>query len=122
MLQSWVCWHSTLAGTVGANLVLVTTCSFESGKTRVDGPPHRNTDLSLKTLIEDFVGIIEHLFPDSKTAPSLLVCGQIVNELTSQLLGHSMGAAPILSASPILQQKGYNVPGVVVLDVVEGNY
>ena len=31
-----------------------------------------------------------------------------------------MGAAPILSAAPILQQKGYTVPGVVVLDVVEG--
>jgi hypothetical protein len=31
-----------------------------------------------------------------------------------------MGAAPILSASPILQQKGYRVPGVIVLDVVEG--
>lgn len=37
-----------------------------------------------------------------------------------QLLGHSMGAAPILSASPVLQSKGYQVPGVIVLDVVEG--
>jgi protein phosphatase methylesterase 1 len=31
-----------------------------------------------------------------------------------------MGAAPVLSASPVLQSKGYQVPGVVVLDVVEG--
>jgi protein phosphatase methylesterase 1 len=31
-----------------------------------------------------------------------------------------MGAAPILSAAPVLQQRGYNVPGVIVLDVVEG--
>jgi protein phosphatase methylesterase 1 len=35
-------------------------------------------------------------------------------------MGHSMGAAPILEASPALQKLGYNVPGVVVLDVVEG--
>ena len=31
-----------------------------------------------------------------------------------------MGAAPILSAAPELQKKGYTIPGVVVLDVVEG--
>lgn len=31
-----------------------------------------------------------------------------------------MGAAPMLSAAPILQQKGYTIPGVIVLDVVEG--
>jgi protein phosphatase methylesterase 1 len=35
-------------------------------------------------------------------------------------MGHSMGAGPILSAAPILQKKGYIVPGVIVLDVVEG--
>ena len=35
-------------------------------------------------------------------------------------MGHSMGAAPILSAAPILQKKGYKIPGVSVLDVVEG--
>jgi protein phosphatase methylesterase 1 len=37
-----------------------------------------------------------------------------------QLLGHSMGASPIISSAPILQQKGYKISGVVVLDVVEG--
>ena len=31
-----------------------------------------------------------------------------------------MGAAPVLSAAPLLQQKGYTIPGVIVLDVVEG--
>lgn len=35
-------------------------------------------------------------------------------------MGHSMGAAPVLSAAPLLQQKGYKIPGVIVLDVVEG--
>lgn len=31
-----------------------------------------------------------------------------------------MGAAPILSAAPTLQDNGYAVVGVIVLDVVEG--
>lgn len=31
-----------------------------------------------------------------------------------------MGAAPVLSACPVLQDKGYKVAGVGVLDVVEG--
>lgn len=35
-------------------------------------------------------------------------------------MGHSMGAAPILSAAPALQERGYGVVGVIVLDVVEG--
>jgi hypothetical protein len=35
-------------------------------------------------------------------------------------MGHSMGAAPILAAVPLLQKKGYTVPGIIVLDVVEG--
>lgn len=32
-----------------------------------------------------------------------------------------MGAAPVVSAAPELLKKGYIIPGVVVLDVVEGN-
>jgi protein phosphatase methylesterase 1 len=72
-----------------------------TGKTRAD-----NVDLSLDTLTADLVAVIEHMFPDP--AVSLL------------LVGHSMGAAPILAAAPLLQAKGYTVPGVVVLDVVEG--
>lgn len=78
------------------------------GKTKTLGGKKEDTDLSLGTLLSDFVGVVEHLFPDPKEGPSLV------------LLGHSMGAAPILSAAPILQSKGYTVPGVVVLDVVEG--
>lgn len=31
-----------------------------------------------------------------------------------------MGAVPILAATPVLQKNGYNIPGVAVLDVVEG--
>ena len=31
-----------------------------------------------------------------------------------------MGACPILAAAPVLQAEGYQIPGVIVLDVVEG--
>ncbi|WVF73184.1 hypothetical protein IAT40_008003 [Kwoniella sp. CBS 6097] len=78
------------------------------GKTQTEGSVNHERDLSLPTLLSDFLSLIEHMFPDPKQSPTLM------------LLGHSMGAAPILSAAPILQSKGYTVPGVVVLDVVEG--
>ncbi|WWC71875.1 uncharacterized protein I206_105834 [Kwoniella pini CBS 10737] len=76
------------------------------GKTKTS--TSSETDLSLPTLLNDLLGLIEHIFPNPKESPSLL------------LMGHSMGAAPILSAAPMLQKKGCTIPGVIVLDVVEG--
>ncbi|WVO21083.1 protein phosphatase methylesterase 1 [Cryptococcus decagattii] len=70
--------------------------------------PKLELDLSHDTLLSDFVALIEMIFPNPKESPSLI------------LLGHSMGAAPVVSAAPELQKKGYIIPGVVVLDVVEG--
>jgi protein phosphatase methylesterase 1 len=35
-------------------------------------------------------------------------------------LGHSMGASPVVSSTPLLQKEGYKVVGVIILDVVEG--
>ncbi|WOO76535.1 Protein phosphatase methylesterase 1 [Vanrija pseudolonga] len=78
------------------------------GKTRVGGEEKRGADLALDVLVADFIAVVRHVFPDPKAAPSFL------------LLGHSMGAAPILSAAPLLQKLGYTVCGVAVLDVVEG--
>ena len=52
-----------------------------------------------------------------KSSAWVLLCQSLT---TSQLMGHSMGAAPIVSACPELQAAGYKVSGVVVLDVVEG--
>ncbi|GFZ48458.1 Protein phosphatase methylesterase 1 [Saitozyma sp. JCM 24511] len=77
------------------------------GKTKSQTKSEETT-LTLEKLLEDLMGILEHLFPDPKDAPSLV------------LMGHSMGAAPILAAIPLLQKKGYSVPGIIVLDVVEG--
>lgn len=42
--------------------------------------------------------------------------------LAPQLVGHSMGAPPIVHAVPELKAKGFRTIGVVVLDVVEGVY
>ncbi|WVQ67143.1 uncharacterized protein L199_005338 [Kwoniella botswanensis] len=78
------------------------------GRTKTAGSSSSEQDLSLPTLHNDLLGLIQHIFPDAKESPSLI------------LLGHSMGAAPILSSAPILQKKGYTIPGVIVLDVVEG--
>ncbi|KAL7418315.1 Protein phosphatase methylesterase 1 [Cryptotrichosporon argae] len=100
---------AALAGEVsrasGGKLGVLTYDCRGHGKTRTAGS---DTDLSLATLLADLIGVITHVFPDTKAAPSLI------------LLGHSMGAAPVLSACPILQARGYKVPGLVVLDVVEG--
>lgn len=73
------------------------------------------------------MGVLEHMHPDPASAPSFLVSdphffSNSAQGLRNQLMGHSMGAAPVLSAAPLLQQKGYKVPGVIVLDVVEGEY
>ncbi|OWT37308.1 protein phosphatase methylesterase 1 [Cryptococcus neoformans] len=77
------------------------------GKTSTSDPK-LELDLSHDTLLSDFMALIEILFPDPRESPSLI------------LLGHSMGAAPVVSAAPELQRKGYTIPGIVVLDVVEG--
>ena len=43
------------------------------GKTKTLGGKKEDTDLSLGTLLSDFVGVVEHLFPDPKEGPSLVV-------------------------------------------------
>lgn len=42
------------------------------GKTKSPGK-REDTDLALEVLLADFIGILEHLFPDVQAAPSLLV-------------------------------------------------
>lgn len=37
------------------------------------GPPEAERDMSLSTLLADFMAIIEHLWDDPKTAPALVV-------------------------------------------------
>lgn len=42
------------------------------GKTRTT-PPEAEHDLSLSNLKSDLIGIVQHMFPDPKEAPALLV-------------------------------------------------
>ncbi|KAI5450636.1 Protein phosphatase methylesterase 1 [Naganishia albida] len=115
-----VCHHGGgLAGTTFACLAKsVRECSrgelgvlaFDArdhGKTRTD-PEEDSRVVSFDNLQQDFIALIKQVFPDANGAPDLL------------LLGHSMGASPVVSSTPLLQKDGYKVVGVIVLDVVEG--
>lgn len=86
-----------------------------AGKTRPQGDANPNEPakgddlvLSFENLQRDFLAFIAEVFPEPSQSPDFV------------LLGHSMGASPIISSAPLLQSKGYKVVGVVILDVVEG--
>ncbi|TFY83903.1 hypothetical protein EWM64_g87 [Hericium alpestre] len=77
------------------------------GKTMpTDGSP--DDDLSLDVLVADVVNLLQAIYPDPAAAPTFFA------------VGHSMGGAVMVRACPLLQERGYGVGGVVVLDVVEG--
>lgn len=100
---------------------------YIAGKTKTR-PEEAEQVLSFANLQHDFVALIKQLFPVSAEAPDLIVSLEPSNTSSylpdfphsNQLLGHSMGASPVMSAAPLLQQEGYKIVGVVVLDVVEG--
>ncbi|EJT97458.1 protein phosphatase methylesterase [Dacryopinax primogenitus] len=64
--------------------------------------------LSQPDLSKDLLTLLTTLFPSPSQAPSLV------------LLGHSMGASVVLGVLDELLEKGYQVTGIGVLDVVEG--
>ncbi|KAF8621972.1 hypothetical protein AX15_007339 [Amanita polypyramis BW_CC] len=65
-------------------------------------------DLSVDSLVTDFLELVQAMFPDPAKTPSLL------------LVGHSMGGSVMVRACPLLLDK-YRLTGVAVLDVVEGS-
>ncbi|KAH7908901.1 Alpha/beta hydrolase family-domain-containing protein [Hygrophoropsis aurantiaca] len=67
------------------------------------------TNLSTATLVDDLIELLRTAFPEPKRAPTFI------------LIGHSMGGSVIVRACPHLQNAGYTLAGVVVLDVVEGS-
>ncbi|KAG5638531.1 hypothetical protein H0H81_012031 [Sphagnurus paluster] len=90
----------------------------ECGVLAVDARRHGKTlstsekvdeDLSIDILVDDLVGVIQAVFPDPASAPTLL------------LVGHSMGGSVVVRCCPILLQHHYRITGVAVLDVVEGS-
>ncbi|QRW11676.1 alpha/beta hydrolase family protein [Ceratobasidium sp. AG-Ba] len=70
---------------------------------------NQTENLDLSVIASDMVNLLSTVFPDPASAPSFV------------LLGHSMGGTAVVHACPQLQQKGYRVAGVAVLDVVEGS-
>jgi len=64
-------------------------------------------DLSIETLTNDLVQLLNTIFPDVTSAPTLL------------LVGHSLGGSVCVRACPLLQELNFKVTGVSVLDVVE---
>jgi len=97
------------------------------GKTTTHGGA-AELELSFANLQQDFIAMIKELFPAPSESPDLVVswcaiprgCVGLIDSDSSQLLGHSMGASPIIASAPVLQKLGYKVVGVIVLDVVEG--
>ncbi|KAI0667925.1 protein phosphatase methylesterase [Trametes maxima] len=79
------------------------------GKTKhLDGeksPEEENLDIDVLT--SDLIHLVQAVFPDVQTAPSLL------------LVGHSLGGSVCVRACPALQQHNYRITGVAVIDVVE---
>lgn len=56
-------------------VVMVRVCitSLTAGKTKVE-PKENEKDLSLPTLLADFVGVIEQVFPDPKAVSLIVRC------------------------------------------------
>jgi protein phosphatase methylesterase 1 len=99
---------------------------FMLGKTTTSDTA-KELELSFANLQQDFLAMIKELYPEPKESPDLVVSEplpslsvRLTNSDVEQLLGHSMGASPIISSAPVLQKLGYKVVGVIVLDVVEG--
>ncbi|KAJ7574027.1 Alpha/Beta hydrolase protein [Mycena floridula] len=88
----------------------------ECGVLALDARRHGKTtssdedqNLSIDVLVEDFSAVIQAVFPEPASAPTLL------------LIGHSMGGSVVVRACPLLLDLKYRVAGVAVLDVVEGS-
>ncbi|KAF7311836.1 Protein phosphatase methylesterase 1 [Mycena indigotica] len=79
------------------------------GKTRSTTDPEP-VELDIATLVDDFVAIVQTVFPHSPNPPPPLL-----------LIGHSMGGAVVAHSSPRLQAAGFHLLGIAVLDVVEGS-
>ncbi|KAJ9099158.1 hypothetical protein QFC21_004038 [Naganishia friedmannii] len=104
---TFACLAKSVHELSGAELGVLAFDARGHGKTKTQ-PEEAERVLSFENLQHDFVALLKQVYPVSADAPGFI------------LLGHSMGASPVMSAAPLLQQEGYKIVGVVVLDVVEG--
>jgi len=107
---SFACFAKAVSQMSGGECGVLALDARRHGKT-VPTPdcqtPDADADLDIETLTNDLLNLITTVYADTKSAPSLL------------LVGHSLGGSVCVRAVPLLQERGYRITGVAVLDVVE---
>ncbi|KAF8155295.1 Alpha/Beta hydrolase protein [Mycena galopus ATCC 62051] len=104
---SFACLAKELVGMSRGQVGVLSADARRHGKTKSTAEKE-DEDLDIGVLVEDFVCTIRAVWTDAAAAPPLL------------LVGHSMGGSVVVRAVARLQEAGYQVSGVAVLDVVEG--
>ncbi|KAJ7221825.1 Alpha/beta hydrolase fold-1 [Mycena haematopus] len=104
---SFACLARELVGMSRGQVGVLSVDARTHGKTKSTAEKE-DDNLDIAVLVEDFVCIVSAVWTEPLAAPPLL------------LVGHSMGGSVVTRAVPRLQEAGYNVSGVAVLDVVEG--
>ncbi|KAF8177078.1 Alpha/Beta hydrolase protein [Mycena galopus ATCC 62051] len=104
---SFACLAKELVGMSRGQVGVLSADARRHGKTKSTAE-NEDEDLDVGVLVEDFVCTIRAVWTEAAAAPPLL------------LVGHSMGGSVVVRAVARLQEAGYQVSGVAVLDVVEG--
>ncbi|KAJ7909050.1 hypothetical protein B0H13DRAFT_2494178, partial [Mycena leptocephala] len=104
---SFACLAKEITGMGRGEVGVMAVDARRHGKTQCTTSPE-DPDVSITTLVDDFVHTLRAVWPQPGAVPTVL------------LVGHSMGGSVVVRSVPLLQEAGYRVSGVVVLDVVEG--
>ncbi|KAL1741895.1 Alpha/Beta hydrolase protein [Schizophyllum fasciatum] len=104
---SFACFAREVAAMARGACGVLALDARRHGKTRGTAGAE-DGDLSIGVLVDDFVALLGTMFPDPAAAPPFV------------LVGHSMGGSVVTRACPRLQESGYRITGVSVLDAVEG--
>ncbi|KAG8214223.1 Alpha/Beta hydrolase protein [Butyriboletus roseoflavus] len=104
---SFACLAKQLDELIGKDVGVLAYDARSHGKT-VPMEGQQDENLSMDVLVDDLVALVQTIFKDVDAAPVIM------------LVGHSMGGSVVVRACPKLQELGYVVSGVAVLDVVEG--
>ncbi|KAJ3732169.1 Alpha/Beta hydrolase protein [Lentinula guzmanii] len=105
---SFACMAKEITDMTGGECGVLAVDARRHGKT-VSTSDQPDQDLSIDVLVNDFVEVIQTVYPDPQASPSLI------------LVGHSMGGSIVTRACTMLLDEKYKIGGVVVLDVVEGS-
>ncbi|KAF8071567.1 Alpha/Beta hydrolase protein [Lyophyllum atratum] len=106
---TFACFAKEVVGMTKGECGVLALDARRHGKTTSTAEKEEEEDLSIEVLVADFGAVIQTIFPDPATAPTLL------------LIGHSMGGSVVVRTCPTLLQHKYRITGVAVLDVVEGS-